>query len=330
MPTLNLLKMINNREILAFLPAGGMGERLRPLTSRAPKPMLFSKITGRDSTRLIDYALEGVASNQSITNVILSTFYKSGQVESYVKEKYPNVQLRRDSGLNGIGGSIVEHINDISQSNAETVLVIPTDYFVTKKVISQIVESHLTNSTDITILGTPTLTSHEVYNIDNEFNYVTSNNQNGGDLVEIGSLGMYVLDKKWLLEKIRSFDPNRFGYCDLTFDIVFDNSNSLTPNIKFYSIIQQDNWADLGTFDDYYQHVMSNSDRDKFGNVVFDNADFSEDAEVRDCILLPGSKIKRGVSVTRSILDMNTSIDPDNQNEVTVSKLGIKIFSNGN
>lgn len=87
--------------MLAVLLAGGLGKRLRPLTTTTPKPLL--PVANRP---LLDHALERLP--PEVDEVVLATGYRSGDIERYLRAAPRRVRVRvaaEDKPL-GTGGAI--------------------------------------------------------------------------------------------------------------------------------------------------------------------------------------------------------------------------------
>lgn len=72
----------------AILMAGGMGERLRPLTLNTPKPLL--QIEGK---AIIDYNIESLAA-AGVTDITVTTRYLSEQIHEHFKAPVAGVEVR--------------------------------------------------------------------------------------------------------------------------------------------------------------------------------------------------------------------------------------------
>ena len=79
-------------KIQALVLCGGKGERLRPLTSDIPKPMIKIK----DKT-ILEYIIDHILF-YDIEDLILLTGYQSNVIESYIGNKYNNNILFSNAG----------------------------------------------------------------------------------------------------------------------------------------------------------------------------------------------------------------------------------------
>lgn len=118
---INLRKQKSILPIDAVLMAGGKGERLRPLTSTTPKPLLFvgdKAIIDHNVDRLISYGVE---------NISVTTNYLAEQLEEHYEESRNGVKVQcvRETQFLGTMGAvrlIKEFYNDV-------VLVMNSDLF---------------------------------------------------------------------------------------------------------------------------------------------------------------------------------------------------------
>ena len=88
-----MLKNKSNNNIKTILLCGGKGERLYPLTSDIPKPLV--KIKDKSIlSHIIDHLFKF-----DMNDLIILTGYKSEKIKSYVEEKYVNSNIQIiDSG----------------------------------------------------------------------------------------------------------------------------------------------------------------------------------------------------------------------------------------
>lgn len=81
----------------AILMAGGIGERLRPMTLTVPKPLL--KIDGKP---IIDYNIESLAAS-GITDITVTTRYLAEQIHDHFKEPVAGVKVKCVTEKNPLG-----------------------------------------------------------------------------------------------------------------------------------------------------------------------------------------------------------------------------------
>lgn len=97
----------NRLPLSAILMAGGIGERLRPLTLTTPKPLL--QIEGK---AIIDYNIEALA-DSGITHITAATRYLAEQLDQHFSRPVAGVQVstvREESPLGTIGAAALVDI----------------------------------------------------------------------------------------------------------------------------------------------------------------------------------------------------------------------------
>ncbi|MBW2993738.1 nucleotidyltransferase family protein, partial [Candidatus Woesearchaeota archaeon] len=96
----------------AIILAGGLGERLRPLTDITPKPLL--PINGKP---IMQYAIENLK-KQGITDIVLGISYHADKIKDYFKdgsELGVHIEYSIEETPLGTGGAVkqaAENIND--------------------------------------------------------------------------------------------------------------------------------------------------------------------------------------------------------------------------
>jgi MurNAc alpha-1-phosphate uridylyltransferase len=90
----------------AFVPAAGLGERMRPLTDNCPKPLLV--IDGKPMLdRILDTLLEA-----GVTDVVVNTHYLGQMIIDHLKNrKHPRITLSPETELLDTGGSVKKMLN---------------------------------------------------------------------------------------------------------------------------------------------------------------------------------------------------------------------------
>jgi len=89
----------------AIILAGGLGERLRPLTDKIPKPLL--KVKGKP---IIEWCIENLKNN-GFVDIILSVGYKADMIENYLKDGSKlgvNIIYNIEDEPLGTGGAVKE------------------------------------------------------------------------------------------------------------------------------------------------------------------------------------------------------------------------------
>lgn len=107
--------IINHDRIEAIVLAGGFGTRLQSIIANVPKPMAPMDNKGTPFLKILfDYM-----QNNQVTDVILSTGYKSEKIEEYFGRQYKNMKLEysiEDQPLL-TGGAIKKALERCSMDN---------------------------------------------------------------------------------------------------------------------------------------------------------------------------------------------------------------------
>ncbi|NQZ58022.1 MAG: nucleotidyltransferase family protein, partial [Lentisphaeraceae bacterium] len=109
-----------------FIPAAGLGTRLRPLTSQVPKPLL--SIAG---VPLIQRILENICSSIEVDRIGINTHYLPEVIQNWSSESSfsDKIELFHEKELLGTGGAL---------KNAETLLGQKTFIVVNGDVLADI------------------------------------------------------------------------------------------------------------------------------------------------------------------------------------------------
>lgn len=85
----------------AFVLAAGLGERMRPLTDKCPKPLL--SVGGRT---MLDRALDALE-EAGVEEVVVNTFYLGSMIENHLRtRKTPKITISREDVLLDTGGGV--------------------------------------------------------------------------------------------------------------------------------------------------------------------------------------------------------------------------------
>ena len=155
--------MINiEKEVFAYLLAGGKGERLYPLTKERVKPAV--PFGGKH--RIIDFTLSNCV-NSGIRKIAVVTQYKSGSLRRHLALAWnflnvrfneyvvdvPPQQLFGERWYLGTADAVFQNLYFIEQERPKLVLVLSGDH-IYKMDYMELIESHLRNNADITVSTT--------------------------------------------------------------------------------------------------------------------------------------------------------------------------------
>lgn len=124
----------------AILLAAGMASRLRPLTNNTPKCLL--KIGERS---LLQRSIDALISN-GIKEIVIVTGYLHNQIEDFVKQQYPNVNI------SFIHNEVYDSTNNIyslwlarPKADGEEILLLDSDLLYDPEIITRILSTNAEN-----------------------------------------------------------------------------------------------------------------------------------------------------------------------------------------
>lgn len=287
-------------ELVGYIPVGGLGERLRPLTTNFPKPLL---LMGEGDKRIIDFPLFCI--NKSANRVLVATAFCHEHFDDYFKDRNDNLTLLRDQHLLNVGGSLLQHYKLISEPGllGDNLLMIPGDHVVENVDFDEMNRLHIENKADIS-LG---LTEKKQYG-----DYVSLNK--GGKVIEMGAEGNFsytgicILKSSFLLDELnkiikRGWDNTNF---DLGKSIITTAVNKF--NVRGYVFGENSYWDDAGTIDRYFFNNMRLSDG---RNVVSPSAEISDNTIITRSIVLDGARVNLNGKLDGVIVPPNNLVKDD-------------------
>ena len=152
--------MINKKEVVAMLLAGGQGSRLYALTNKVAKPA----VSFGAKYRIIDFGLSNCV-NSNIDTVGVLTQYQPLLLNEYIGNGQPwdldrtfgGVSVlppyqgkTRTSWYKGTANAIYQNINFIKQYDPEYVLVLSGDH-IYKMDYAKMLQYHKEHNADVTI-----------------------------------------------------------------------------------------------------------------------------------------------------------------------------------
>jgi glucose-1-phosphate adenylyltransferase len=295
------------KEMLAFIMAGGRGERLMPLTSDRTKPAVpFGGIY-----RLIDFTLSNCVNSQ-IYKIIVLPQYKSQSLNDHLETGWnifshrighflkivpPQQRIGRD-WYRGTADSIRQNLYLIERYMPEHVIILSGDH-IYKMDYTLFHKYHLEKESDLTIslleVGVESAHQFGVAEVDKDFR-ITGFKEKPMARVKtipgdpdhvLASMGIYLFRTKSLIEILKSNNKDDFGRdiipslldsCKI-FAYPYKNQN----NIEDYVYITQENgerklnlepwtrdssyWRDVGTLDSYWNANMDLTGVDPYFNL---------------------------------------------------------------
>ena len=335
---------VSRSNILAFVLAGGKGERLFPLTSERTKP----SVPFGGKYRIIDFTLSNLVNSgiystyvlvqyksQSLIEHIRTGWRKSGVLPRHFITVVPP-QMRREETkewYRGTADSVYQNLNLIYDFKPRFVAIFGGDH-VYRMDIKGMVDFHIKKKAKLTIAAMPVESSQA-----NQFGVVEVD----GDLrvkrfqekplvfdnkTILASMGNYIFDADFLVDilnqlvkkrKINDFGKHIIPHLIKKKERIFayDFSGNRIPYLKKYE--SRYYWRDVGSVSSYWQANM-----DLLGKTPVLDLDnrhwpiyssnlncpgvYTADAKIENSIICEGTKIF-GSSIKNSILGRSVVVE---------------------
>lgn len=269
-------------KVLAFVLAGGKGERLFPLTAMRSKPSV--PFGGR--YRIIDFVLSNLV-NSHIYSIYLLVQYKSQSLIEHVRQNWVFSPLIKEHFITvvppqmrmgtewfqGTADAVFQNINLIQQHNPELVIIFGADH-IYRMDIRQMIDFHIKKDALVTVAARPVpikeASSFGVIATDGERRIVEFQEKpkhptpmpNDPERAYV-SMGNYIFNKDALLTALATAQRKKqhdFGAHVLP-DLVetkklfaYDFAENKVPGIKPYEEVGY--WRDAGTIEAFYKAHM--------------------------------------------------------------------------
>ncbi len=152
-----------NKRVLAFVLAGGKGERLFPLTAFRSKPAV--PFGGR--YRIVDFVLSNLI-NSGIYSIYLLVQYKSQSLIEHIRQNWVLSPILRDHFIavvppqmrmgpewfQGTADAVFQNLNLIQAHNPDLVVIFGADH-IYRMDLNQMIEFHLDNRADVSVAARP-------------------------------------------------------------------------------------------------------------------------------------------------------------------------------
>ncbi len=266
-------------DTLAFVMAGGQGERLRPLTDFRAKPAVpFGGIF-----RIIDFTLSNCI-NSGLRRILVLTQYKSHSLSNHLKtgwnmlsrrldqfiDEIPAQQQLGSSWYQGTADAIRQNLNFIEQKRPPFVLILSGDH-IYKMDYSRMLQHHRDTNAEVTLATLPIAPEDvsrfgvvevghtgEVLGFQEKPASTSFRSPFNSNAVD-ASMGIYIFNTETLLKALMADadDP----------DSKHDFGHNILPNLlgkkkmMAYSFVDENKkqalyWRDVGTLDAYYEANM--------------------------------------------------------------------------
>jgi glucose-1-phosphate adenylyltransferase len=269
-------------KILAFVLAGGKGERLFPLTAFRSKPAV--PFGGR--YRIVDFVLSNLVNSQ-IFSIYLLVQYKSQSLIEHIRQHWVMSPIVRDQFIavvppqmrmgpewfQGTADAVFQNINLITQQAPGLVVVFGADH-IYRMDIRQMIDFHLEHGADVTVAARPvpieSASAFGVIQTDSE-NRITGFQEKPANPTPMPqdssrayvSMGNYVFNTDVLIDALVEAQQNRhhdFGAHILPALVkkgrlfAYDFSTNRIPGFVDYE--EKGYWRDVGTIKAFFDAHM--------------------------------------------------------------------------
>ncbi len=267
------------RSSLTMILAGGIGQRLYPLTMDRTKP----SVPFGGKYRIIDFALSNCL-NSGLRKIYILTQYKSDSLSRHVFEAWnifnpelkefiysiPPQQKRNNNWYMGTADAIYQNINLMEESNFKWIIVLSGDH-IYKMDYLKMLQYHVQKGADMTIASIyakkEDASRFGVLEIDSDYkvksfiekpnNPPESPDRPGHSFV---NMGIYIFNASTLLNVLKSMEDKKISHVDFGKNVIpfmiekeFDiySFRFVDENLK-----TEPYWIDVGTMDSYYEASM--------------------------------------------------------------------------
>ncbi len=333
-------------KILAFVLAGGKGERLFPLTAFRSKPAV--PFGGR--YRIVDFVLSNLVNSQ-IFSIYLLVQYKSQSLIEHIRQQWVMSPIIRDHFIavvppqmrmgpewfQGTADAVFQNINLIKNHNPGLVVVFGADH-IYRMDIRQMIDFHLLKGADVTIAARPVpleeASSFGVIQIDSEHRIVgfqekptTPTPMPSDPKRAYVSMGNYIFNTDVLINALveaQSKKHHDFGAHILP-ELVgsgrlfaYDFATNIIPGTQPYE--EKGYWRDVGTikaFFDAHMDMLGEDPRFELSNPLWpiypsgQKAPASKilKAEVINSMISEGVTIHKNVTIKNSVIRTGVVIE---------------------
>ncbi len=269
--------------ILAFVLAGGKGERLFPLTEFRSKPAV--PFGGR--YRIADFALSNMI-NSRIYSIYLLVQYKSQSLIEHVRQNWNLSPLVRDhfvtvvppqmrmgpDWFQGTADAVFQNINLIYDFDPEIIVVFGSDH-IYRMDIRQMIDFHIEKDAMVTVAARPVpkeqASAFGIIVADRErriTGFQEKPKQNAVPMPDdpnrvYASMGNYIFSRQVLIDsliKAQERKHNDFGshiipgMLDSRRVFAYDFGENIIPGTRAYE--EKGYWRDVGTLSAYFDATM--------------------------------------------------------------------------
>lgn len=264
-------------DTLVIVLAGGVGERLYPLTRDRAKPAVYFG----GPYRIIDFALSNCI-NSGLRRIFIATQYKSLSLNRHIRlgwsivseelgefiEILPPQKRVSDNWYLGTADAVYQNLYSIQRENPKHVIILSGDH-VYKMDYSRMLQWHVERGAAATLatLEVPVQDAHRfgIVSVDEqerilEFREKPANPPSipGNPDLALASMGVYIFETDVLVRALEE-DARQDTQHDFGRNII----PAMLPHLPVYSYRFHDEnrkaakyWRDIGTIDAYYEANM--------------------------------------------------------------------------
>jgi glucose-1-phosphate adenylyltransferase len=267
------------RRVMAFVLAGGKGQRLEPLTVYSPKPA----VTFGGIYRIIDFTLSNCL-NSEIRNIYVLVQYKSADLIRHVRDGWqmyfstprgeyleiiPPQYAVSDERYAGTADAIYQNLYFIEQEQPDYVVILAGDH-IYKMDYRRMIEAHRANDADLTVgaVEVPLRDGSQFGVIHADASGRVTDFQEkpaapapipGHPDFCFASMGIYVFKPEVLIALLKSDGADASSSHDFGKDII--SKLVSTGRVFAHSFLDENRktakyWRDVGTLDAYYSANM--------------------------------------------------------------------------
>ena len=273
---------LTRRNVLTMILAGGMGERLYPLTRDRAKPAV--PFGGR--YRIIDFVINNFINSGFFKIKILTQFKSTSLIEHITRTwrlvpeigQYVDVvpaQMRKGPfWFRGTADAVFQNLELIFDERPDLICVFGGDH-IYKMDVNQMLQEHLANEADLTIATIPVPLSEAhhfgIVEIDEDFRVTgfVEKPKEGAKTIPgrpdmvLASMGNYIFDARVMIDVLQ-----RNALRDSAHDFGKEIIPDMYPRMKVYAYdfaknfipgeegYNQGYWRDVGTVDAYFEASM--------------------------------------------------------------------------
>ncbi len=321
--------MINKKEVVAMLLAGGQGSRLYALTNKVAKPA----VSFGAKYRIIDFGLSNCV-NSNIDTVGVLTQYQPLLLNEYIGNGQPwdldrtfgGVSVlppyqgkTRTSWYKGTANAIYQNINFIKQYDPEYVLVLSGDH-IYKMDYAKMLQYHKEHNADVTIAAYEVTleeaTRFGVLNTTDDLKIYEFEEKPKQPKSTHASMGIYIFNANTLYKYLEEDEADAESENDFGKNII---PNMLNDGLAMYAYPFRGYWKDVGTISSLWEANM-----DLLGaKPKLDIHDSNWEIYSRS-LPLPPQKISEGSVVKNSLITLGSYIQGTVINSLIGSNVTVK------